>query len=90
MDVTAKHKVFHSGHPGEKLNVLERPGDPFLGNLVRLEPNNIFTLEKDFPGIRLIESTDAVKDSRLTGTIGSDNRKYCAAFHTYRYSIYSH
>jgi hypothetical protein len=57
----------------EKLDVLKCPGNPLFGNLVRFEIGDVLSFEEDFSGTRPINSTDAIEDGGLSGSIGSND-----------------
>jgi hypothetical protein len=73
VQMPAQHQVFHSGHPGEKLDILEGAGDPFLRDLVRLETCYVFTVKDYFPGVWLIKAVDAIENCGLSGTVRADD-----------------
>jgi hypothetical protein len=59
---------------GKEFDVLEGPGDPFLGYLVRFEMGDLFSLEENLSGIGRVDSADAIKDGGFSRPIRSDDR----------------
>ena len=41
------HQVFHHGHVGEQADVLERPGNAHLSDLVGIKAKHRFPVEED-------------------------------------------
>ena len=59
---------------GKEFDVLEGPGDPFSGNLMRLEMGDLLSFKVDLSGIGRVDSADAIKDGGLSRPIRSDDR----------------
>jgi hypothetical protein len=71
--MTAQHEVIHGAHVREKFDVLKCPGNPLFGNLVRPQIGDVFSFKEGLPRIWLVNSTDAIEDSGLPGSIWSND-----------------
>jgi len=65
--------VIENTHAPEDIGNLERSSNPAFRNPERREVRNLFILEKDLPFRGGHSARDHVKESRLPGTIGSDD-----------------
>jgi hypothetical protein len=75
MDMCAELDIVQDGHALEELDILKGSGDAQAGDLVRGQAGDVSALEDDPPLLRMIKSTDAVQDTGLAGTIGTDDGK---------------
>jgi hypothetical protein len=71
--MATQHKVIHGAHVREEFDILKCPGNPLFGNLVRFEIGDVISFEEDLSRIWLINSTDAIEDGGLSGSIGSND-----------------
>ena len=56
----------------EQADVLERPGDPQLVDLMRFQSGDFLPIEHDPAGGRHIHAGDHVKDGSFPGAVGAD------------------
>src|SRR5207253_1758393 len=60
-------------HVGEQVNGLEGSGDPQLGDLVRLEPHQVVSVERGLAAVRLVQASDQVEQGGLPGAVRPDD-----------------
>jgi hypothetical protein len=80
MNVTPEKKIVYAAQMCEKLDVLERSGDPHTSGLMRLLAHNLLALKPYAAGIGAVDSRNAVENGGLPRAIRADNREDSAAF----------
>ncbi len=70
--VATDHHVLERGQVREQADVLERPRDAALGDLVRLEPGERLAVEDELAVVLLIDAGQHVEETRLAGAVGAD------------------
>src|SRR4029077_14070589 len=70
--VRTDHHVLQDRERREQRQVLERPGHTDAGDLVGTQRQQVLTVEGDVALARLVETTDAVEQRGLAGTVRSD------------------
>jgi hypothetical protein len=78
MDMAGKKQVGKNGHPRKELNILECPADSDPDQLVWVAMGDILPVEEDLSLLRSIKSCDAVEQTGLPCTVGTDNREQFA------------
>jgi hypothetical protein len=73
--VAAEQQVVEHGHLREQLDVLERAGNPQLGDLVGTQTLDALALPADVADLRDVHLADRVEDRRLAGAVRPDDRK---------------
>ncbi len=73
-DVAADHHVGQDRHGAEEADVLERPADPDLDDLVRRASDERLALERDLARGRLEHAGELVEERRLAGPVRADER----------------
>src|SRR5215471_527616 len=72
--VASDQKIFQHGHMQEQLAMLERACETETRDLMRWPPSYIAAAERD-PSLPAVNAADAVEDTGLARTIGSDQRE---------------
>src|SRR5450756_1293341 len=72
MEVIGNLDVVDNAGLAEQADVLERAGDPCLGDLVGFLAHNVLSVEDDGTLGRRIDTGDHVEDGRLASAVGSD------------------
>ena len=71
--VTSHHHVGEHGHVGEQADVLVRPRDPQLGNLVGCHADHARAVELDRSRGRLDDAGQLIEEGRLARPVGADH-----------------
>ncbi len=72
--VAGQEQIVQHRHAAEKLDILKRPGDAEVGDLVRRGLSQAPLPVIDVAPGQMIESGDAVEQAGLAGAVGSDDR----------------
>jgi hypothetical protein len=75
VNMPSQADVVQNGHPFEKLNFLERTGDPQLRALVWLQESDLPAFEEDLPLLGMVEPVEAVQANGLSRAVGAYERK---------------
>src|SRR5205807_1455107 len=73
--VLADAHVVEGRHVGEEPDLLKRPSDAELGDLVGLEPGDVLPLENDRARGRRVDAGDRVEERGLARTVRPDERE---------------
>lgn len=76
VDVRPGEQVVEHGHVAEQLDVLERPGDPQPGDLVRLHAGDLVVpavMVNDAAFLRVVQAADAVEQAGLARPVRPDD-----------------
>jgi hypothetical protein len=68
----APDHVLERGQVREQPDVLERPRDAALGDLIRLEPGERLAVEDELAFVLLIDAGQHVEQASLAGAVGAD------------------
>src|SRR3972149_2800401 len=68
-----QHEDVEHGHVVEEGEVLERPGDPELRDLIRVHPRDLPVLEVDGASLGPVDAGDAVEHRGLPGAVRADD-----------------
>ena len=74
----AKLDILSNRHPRKQGYVLKGPRDAHVGSLVRGPLQQIGAIKRDRTGMSRVETRYYIKERRLAGTIGADNRGHLA------------
>src|SRR5207253_3070266 len=69
----ADHHVLEHGHGREQMDRLEGPGDAEPGDVVRLEAEDVMSVERDVSGVGVVEPGDHVEERGLPRSVRTDD-----------------
>ena len=64
--------IIQYAHLFEQTDILKGSGNACLIDISNLLSGNIFSIQKDFSGIRFIDSGQKIEDGSLSGSVWSD------------------